>query len=141
MRVELPSAAALQPGQWKWPHVDPAKEWACKGTGKLVYDTEFLDLFEKLRLMFGRPLPINSGYRSPEHNRLVADTGDAGPHTTARAADVRIYGTYAYELLALALGLGFTGIGLQQKGAPESRYLHLDILRAPDFPRPMIWTY
>lgn len=141
MRVELASAKDLKPGQWLWPHVDPAKEWACKGTGKLVFDTEFLDLFEKMRKMYGRPLIINSGYRSPEHNRQVADTGDAGPHTTARAVDVRIYGGYAYELLALAVALGFTGIGVQQKGAIESRYLHLDILRAPDFPRPMIWTY
>jgi zinc D-Ala-D-Ala carboxypeptidase len=141
MRVELNSATALAAGAWRWPHIDPAKEWACKGTGRLVYDPEFLDLFERMRTKFGRPLIINSGYRSPEHNRQVADTGDAGPHTTARAVDVRIYGGYAHELLALALSLGFTGIGVQQKGAIESRYLHLDILRAPDFPRPMIWTY
>jgi hypothetical protein len=135
------SAAEIPAGLWIWPHVDPAREWACKGTGKIVIVEAFLDLFEKLRLMHGKPLVIASGYRSPEHNVTVSTTGDAGPHTTGQAVDIRIYGADALSLVGLALGLGFTGIGLQQKGPQVGRYVHLDSLAAPDYPRPNIWTY
>lgn len=141
MRLEYNSAADIPAGAWLWPHVSPAKEWADHASGKIVVETEFLDKFEKLRAMFGRPLPINSGYRTPEHNQEVSDTGATGPHTTGRACDIRIYGAYALELLGLAQGLGYTGFGLQQKGELASRYIHLDDLEAPDFPRPTIWTY
>jgi hypothetical protein len=140
MRVELPLDFA--PGAWHWPHVDPWKEWACKGTGRIVIETNFLDRFEKLRRMFGGPLIITSGYRSPEYNATVSTTGRTGPHTHARAVDIRLYGSHAFALVHLALGLGFTGIGLSQKGETSRRFVHLDDLpNAEGQPRPTIWTY
>lgn len=141
MRSEFASAAELPFNFWRWRHVDPAREWACKGTGKIVVETDFLDLFEKLRGMYGRPLIISSGYRSPEHNAAVSTTGDDGPHTTAQAVDIKIYGSHAFELVALAIGLGFTGVGVSQKGEHAKRFVHLDTLRAPAHPRPMLWSY
>jgi zinc D-Ala-D-Ala carboxypeptidase len=141
MRVSLASVKDLRPDQWHWPHVDPAKEWACKGTGKIVIETDFLDRFEKLRRMFGGPLIITSGYRSPEHNLKVAESGAGGPHTTGRAVDIRIYGEHAIALVHLALEIGFTGVGVSQKGEQARRYIHLDDLQKPAFPRPMIWSY
>lgn len=142
MLVRLASAADLSPGAWKWPHVDPAHEWADHVSGALAYEADFLDRFERLRVAFGHALPINSGYRTPAHNEAISTTGDNGPHTTGRACDVQVYGTPAFDLIRLALLLGFTGIGVQQKGDPGSRYLHLDDLTAADgFPRPMVWSY
>lgn len=91
--------------------------------------------------MFGRPLPIVSGYRTPEHNQQVSDTGANGPHTQGRAADIKVYGADALELIALAVAAGFTGIGVQQKGPMSSRFLHCDDLEAPDYPRPGCWSY
>lgn len=142
MLWQLQSAAEILPGAWRWPHVDPAKEWACHGTGKIVVETDFLDRFERMRHAIGQPLIINSGYRSPEHNRQVSKTGDDGPHTTARAVDIRIYGTWALDLIHLALEEDFTGVGVMQKGPREGRYVHLDDLpNLPDQPRPWIWSY
>lgn len=132
-------------GYWRWPHVDPAKEWADKVSGRLVVDEDFLDLFERLRSLMGRPLLITSGYRTPEHNAAISSTGAAGPHTTGRACDVRVYGTHAYRLLEIAIRLRFTGIGFGQDLSipPTRRYLHLDNLTPADgFPqRPNIWSY
>ncbi len=142
MRYEYSKLSQIPADFWKWPHVNPAKEWACKGSGAIVVVPEFLDKFEKLRRMFGAPLIINSGYRSPEHNKAVSDTGEGGPHTTARAVDVRIYGEHALALVHLALEVGFTGIGISQKGDQAKRFIHLDDLRREDgFPRPWIWSY
>jgi hypothetical protein len=51
-------------------------------------------------------------------------------------------GADALELVALALAYGFTGIGVNQKGAHDGRFIHLDDLdNAPGQPRPCIWSY
>ena len=136
------SADAIPAGYWRWPHVDPAKEWACKGTGQVGVDIHFLDQFEKLRRMMGTALIISSGYRSPQYNNEVSDTGSSGPHTTGRAVDIRIYGDRALALVALAISLGYSGVGVSQKNKiPHKRFIHLDNLTQPAFPRPTIWSY
>jgi zinc D-Ala-D-Ala carboxypeptidase len=141
MRYEFDKVSQIQPG-WRWPHVDPAKEWACKGSGRIVVVEQFLDKFEKLRQMWGAPLIINSGYRSPAHNATVSETGSNGPHTTGRAVDIRIYGEHAFAVVHLALQLGFTGVGISQKGDQAKRFVHLDDLHRTDgYPRPTIWSY
>src|ERR1043166_8388810 len=134
MRLQYLSVESVPPAAWVWPHF-AIREWASKGDGKVVVETEFMDRLERLRAAYGKPMILNSGYRSPEHNVQVAETGPNGPHTTGRAGGVRVSGPDAVHLLQLALGLGFTGIGVQQKGALDSRYLHLDDLAAPAFPR------
>lgn len=142
MRYEFATVEDLPPDFWRWPHVDPAREWACRGTGAIVVVEEFLDRLERLRAGFGRPLIITSGYRSPGHNARVSTTGRTGPHTTARAVDIGIYGGDALELVQLGYDLGFTGIGINQRGAVSSRFVHLDDLPGDgQTPRPWIWSY
>jgi uncharacterized protein YcbK (DUF882 family) len=95
---------------------------------------------ERLRIICGFPLPVTSAARCPEYNAKVSDTGRTGPHTTGRAIDIAVSHDKAWTVLAMAISLGFTGIGVQQKGT--SRYLHLDNLpNAPGQPRPTIWSY
>ena len=50
-------------------------------------------------------------------------------------------GVDAFEILTEALAVGFTGIGVKQKG--EHRFLHLDDLGLGEHttPRPAIWSY
>jgi zinc D-Ala-D-Ala carboxypeptidase len=143
-KVEFESVQAIQSAgfNWRWPHVNVTREWACKGTGRVIIVPEFLDRFERLRKAFGRPLIINSGYRSPVYNSTVSSTGLTGPHTTGRAMDIRIYGHHAYELVQMAQHFEFTGIGLKQHGPQGARFVHLDDLaHAVDCPRPWVWTY
>jgi len=104
----------------------------------------FLQRLESLRVAFGKPMIITSGYRCPRHNSLVSKTGIAGPHTTGLAVDVSVAGPDAYLLVLIALQMGFTGIGVQQAGPHVGRIIHIDDLplavgdRAP---RPRIWSY
>jgi len=127
---------------WKWPHVNPRTEWACKGDGTLLVAPDFLDRFEALRATYARPLVITSGYRSPEYNLRVAHTGADGPHTTGHAADVAIATSHeAYRLAELAFRYGFQGIGVSQR-AGQPRFVHLDDLPGDDnTPRPGLWSY
>lgn len=136
-RLEFPNADAIPAGVWRWPHFDPKHEWACHGTGTIVIVPDFLDLLEELRMRVGFALPINSGYRSPEWNVRVGHSGEDGPHTTGKAADIRVHGLQAITLIVAAAQLGFVGIGVQQKGERIGRYIHLDTARDV----PAIWSY
>ena len=69
--------------------------------------------------------------------RIEAAKATPGAHASGQAADVACNGQEAYKLLKLALELGFTGIGVNQKGG--GRFIHLDTLTQP--PRPNVWSY
>lgn len=116
------------------------QEFACKHCGQVNMDPGFLQLLDELRHVCGFPLSILSGYRCSVHNVKVSSTGPAGPHTTGKAVDIAVSRHRAYDVLQHALALGFTGIGVQQKGA--TRFLHLDTLTEPGHsPRPTVWSY
>lgn len=126
---------------WKWFTLE---EFKCKGVdccgGENRIDPAFVDKLDALRDRIGFPLPVNSGYRCPLHNARVSTTGASGPHTTGHAVDLEVDRGKAYAVLKEAPALGFTGIGVAQKGA--SRYIHLDDLpNAPGQPRPTCWSY
>lgn len=124
----------------------PDHELACKcgrcGRGRDDMDPYFMGRLIGLREAYGASLPVTSAFRCPDHNGRVSATGRTGPHTTGRAADIRIFGSAALRLVELAIAAGFTGIGVGQKGDHNSRIIHLDDLEpSPSGPRPWIWTY
>lgn len=100
---------------------------------------DFMAKLVALRVFLDFPFPLSSAFRCPEHNNRVSSTGFDGPHTTGRSVDIAVSGNQAYEILANAPRFGFTGIGVHQRGG--NRFIHLDDLQAPDFPRPWVWSY
>jgi uncharacterized protein YcbK (DUF882 family) len=112
------------------------EEFNCKHCGKNLMDEEFLHKLDNLRDMLGFPLVVTSGYRCPEYNKQVSTTGEDGPHTTGHAADFAVSHVEAFELVALAIAVGFTGFGIHQRGA--GRFIHLDDLEEN---RPRFWSY
>lgn len=128
-----------------WTHFT-LDEFRCHGTnccgGAALMDESFIDKLDKLRAGFGFAFPINSGYRCPKYNAQVSSTGLTGPHTTGRAVDIGIFGMQAFVVQSMAMhSAEFTGIGVKQHGPQVGRFLHLDDLRAPAYPRPTIWSY
>ena len=99
-----------------------------------------MDRLQLLRSHYGSPLTITSGYRSPRPS-IEAAKKAPGTHAKGRAADIACAGVDAFEILTEALVVGFTGIGVKQKG--EHRFLHLDDLKLGEHtaPRPTIWSY
>jgi len=103
-------------------------------------DEAFMLYLGELREKFNKPLYLSSGFRCHAHNRKVSSSGSSnGPHTTGKAADILIAKQDGYEILKLALELGFSGIGINQKGA--GRFIHLDTLTRHEGFRPTIWSY
>ena len=123
----------------RWPNFS-FTEMACSETGECAMDETTMDRLQLLRSHYGSPLTITSGYRSPRHS-IEAAKAAPGTHAKGRAADIACAGADAFEILTEALVVGFTGIGVQQKG--EHRFLHLDDLGPGEHtvPRPAIWSY
>lgn len=119
------------------------KEFRCKcGCKRADMHLVFIRQLQIIRSLIDKPIKINSGFRCPEYNAKVSSTGLTGPHTTGYACDIGIFGIDAYYLLlTLVERRMFTGLGFAQKGVPGGRFIHVDMLKAPQFPRPALWTY
>lgn len=111
----------LAPDNWRWPNFSP-QEIACRGTGKLLINEPALDRLQALRELLGKPLIINSAYRSPEHNRKVRGATNS-VHLTGGAFDVSMTNHDPHAFIAAARQVGFTGIGTY----PKSNFIHVDI--------------
>ena len=111
------------------------------GCGKSEMDFDFMEMLEDLRVWLGKPIILSSAFRCPSYNNKISTTGYNGPHTTGQAVDILVHGVQAVDVLRAAFVFGFTGIGLRQKGSLGGRFIHLDSLTEPDFPRPRVWTY
>ena len=85
---------------------------------------DHIDKLERLRLAFGRPLRVNSGYRCPQHNASVGGA-DRSMHLEF-ASDLTPVGqgvdliTDLAVLHRLATEINFTGIGRY------NNFIHLD---------------
>ena len=120
MKRTFTSYKTVPPSVWTWPSFSP-QEIACKGTGKLVIDTEAMSRLQALRDMLGKPLIITSAYRSPEHNRAVGGA-KASKHMEAIAFDVRMDNHDPHKFEQAARAVGFTGFGYY----PKSGFMHID---------------
>jgi len=123
-------------GRWK---NFPDDELRCSHTGLLNPNREFIVLMDHIQVLrdtLGFSLPISSGYRHETHPieaKKIAKGKPAGEHTRA-AVDIAVSREQAYIVLRKALEMGFSGIGINQKG--KGRFIHLDIRK-----NPTLWSY
>ena len=105
---------------WRWPNFSPA-EIACRGTGKITINEDALDKLQELRVMLGKPMIVNSAYRSPEHNKAVGGA-KASQHLNGCAFDISMANHDPAAFIAMARKAGFRGIGIY----PRSGFVHID---------------
>ncbi|WP_313138197.1 YcbK family protein [Paracoccus jeotgali] len=105
---------------WRWPNFSPA-EIACRGTGKITINEDALDRLQELRVMLGKPMIVNSAYRSPEHNKAVGGA-KASQHLNGCAFDISMANHDPASFIAMARKAGFKGIGTY----PRSNFVHID---------------
>lgn len=98
-------------------------------------DEAFMRRLQSLRNLYRKPMIITSGYRSVEHNKAIGGA-PTSMHLQGKAADILVAGKDAYELIGLAYAVGFKGVGVSQRGAHGSRFIHLDTRDEPT-----VWSY
>jgi len=125
--------------RWKYFSED---ELRCQGTGEIHMDETFMSKLDELRDKLKQPMTISSGYRSKSHNLAIGGSTRSA-HLKGCAVDVVCSGHKAFEIVKLAMELGFTGIGVKQNGVHGKRFIHLDTMprKSVTSPRPWIWSY
>lgn len=108
-------------GAWRWPHFAPA-EIASRDDGALRVDEDALDALERLRTALGRPMIVNSAYRTPERNKAVGGAPNS-QHLLGRAFDISMANHDPELFVMAARTAGFRGIGLYHR----SNFIHIDI--------------
>jgi uncharacterized protein YcbK (DUF882 family) len=94
--------------------------------------TVLMNKVQYLRDLYGKSIVVTSAYRCPQHPIEICKKS-AGQHSIA-AIDLSVSHKDAHDVLRLAFMLGFTGIGVNQKG--NGRFIHLDLRE-----KHTVWSY
>ena len=105
------------------------------GSGAMGMDYRFVENLDRLRFYWKRPISINSGYRTAEHNHKVGGKANSA-HLRGLAADCKTQDLQdAIKFAIFAASRGFARIGVSLKGT----YVHIDIDNT--LPSPAVWFY
>lgn len=87
------------------------KEFACQdGSDTVVIHSSFIrDKLQQIRTRFGVPVVINSGYRTPSHNKKVGGSSNSF-HIKGRAFDIVVKGKPPVEVARYAASIGIKGV-------------------------------
>lgn len=99
------------------------REFACQdGSDKVLIDTDLVKILQKIRDHFGKPITINSAYRSASHNRKVGGVSNS-QHVKGTAADIIVSGVAPVEVAKYAEYImpNKGGIGVY------SSFVHIDV--------------
>lgn len=127
-----------------WSDYEPyfkKSEFDCKETGENGMRPEFMGELLKLRKLYGKPMIVNSGYRSARHSIERKKGHSNGEHVQGLCADISCNGNQAFEMIKVIFenGLKFNRIGINQKGA-SGRFLHIG-MGSPTLPNDTVWSY
>lgn len=122
---------------WVWSDYFTEDEMRCKETGELDMDPDFMNALWVLRDMYGKPIIVTSGYRSPDHS-VEAAKAKPGEHTLGLAADIYVPKEDAFEVIFYAYLAGFTRLGI----GDDFGFIHLGMATEAEdgFPE-TVWTY
>ena len=97
-----------------------SREFACHDGSEHAISAELISKLTALRKEIGKPITITSGYRSPAYNKSIKGATNSF-HMRGMAADCQVEGMTPAQLKAIALRIGFRGIGLYDN------FIHLDV--------------
>lgn len=81
---------------------------------------------QALRDVLSAPIRINSGYRSPEHNKAIGGSKNS-QHVLGKAADIRVNGKTPKQMYDVIEGMIASGDMLQGGLGLYDTFVHYDI--------------
>ena len=92
-----------------------------EGSGKKFMNKDFLKLLDVIRQKYGKPMKINSGYRSEEYNKKIGGVANSS-HMKGIAVDVSITTSAdRWKFIKACYEVGVTRIGI------GNTFVHIDI--------------
>lgn len=102
------------------------------GSGKEMNE-EFLYTLDAARKIYGKPMHVNSGYRTELHNKKVGGVSSSS-HLKGLAADISCKDSSArFEMIQAFLKAGFKRIGV------ADTFIHIDSDKNKS--QNIMWTY
>lgn len=96
------------------------KEFKCRDGSDVVKMSDKTVAFaQKIRDHFGKPVKVNSAYRTPAYNKKIGGVKDS-QHTYGRAIDLAITGVPTPDIYLFADSIGVNGLGLYDT------FVHID---------------
>lgn len=78
------------------------REFSCRdGSDVIFVSMDLVEVLQKIRDHFGKPVTINSGYRTAAYNKKV-DGADFSQHMYGMAADISVSGVKPKDVAAFA---------------------------------------
>lgn len=89
------------------------------GSGARMND-EFMEMLDEARDIAGIPFRINSGFRTPKHNKKVGGSANSS-HLRGRAADIACTNSaQRFRIVAALIAAGFNRVGIAET------FIHVD---------------
>lgn len=96
------------------------REFACKdGSDKILIDSDLVELLQKIRNNFNKPVKITSGYRTVEHNKKVGGEKNSY-HLKGQASDFQVVGINPILVAMYCEKINAGGIGVYKN------FTHID---------------
>ena len=100
------------------------REFACSDGSDVVFvATSLVDILEAIRVHFGRPMTITSGYRTVSYNASIKNSSKKSQHCNGLAADIQVEGHTPVEVYDYACSLlgDHGGVGIY------NTFVHVDV--------------
>ena len=111
-----------------------ASEFLCKGAGCCTHgqiDDKLVQILQKIRDHFGKPVHISSAYRCATWNKQVGGVSNSY-HCYGQAADIKVEDTAPAEVAKYAESIGVLGIGLYETDS-DGHFVHVDTRTTKSF--------
>lgn len=121
MKPDVMTYSLKKDGEKKISENFKVKEFKCKdGSDTILIDDDFVAKYlQTIRDYFGKPLTINSAYRTPTYNKKIGGATNSY-HMKGKAFDVTIAGVPPIDIARFAESIGINGIILY------NTFVHLD---------------
>ena len=100
------------------------REFACSDGSDVVFVAPSLvDILEAIRVHFGRPVTVTSGYRTVSYNASIKNSSKKSQHCNGLAADIQVEGHTPVEVYNYACSLlgDHGGVGIY------NTFVHVDV--------------
>lgn len=100
------------------------REFACSDGSDVVFvATSLVDILEAIRVHFGRPVTVTSGYRTVSYNASIKNSSKKSQHCNGLAADIQVEGHTPLEVYNYACSLlgDHGGVGIY------NTFVHVDV--------------
>lgn len=111
-----------------------ASEFLCKGAGCCTHgqiDDKLVEILQKIRTHFGKPVHISSAYRCSSWNKQVGGVSNSY-HCYGQAADIKVDDVAPAEVAKYAESIGVLGIGLYETNS-DGHFVHIDTRTSKSF--------